>query len=98
MWCRGCKEAWNWREEEAKCGRAERVKCSACRGKDAVVGEKIERNEKGEVFCPPYRTGKKVLWWNWGGKLEQSVPRAQKRRAKITDPRRVAGTVNQKTV
>jgi len=25
-----------------------------------VIGGKVERNEKGEVFCPPYRTGKKV--------------------------------------
>jgi len=30
--------------------------------------------------------------------LEQTVPRAQKGRAGITDPRRVAGTVNQKVV
>ena len=37
-------------------------------------------------------------WWNCGGKLEQTVPRAQKERAGITDPKRVAGTVNQKAV
>jgi len=85
MWCGNCKEAWNWREEEAKGGRAERVKCSACRGKDAVVGEEVERNEKEEVFCPPCKIGKKVPWWNWGGRLERSVPRAQKGRAGITD-------------
>jgi len=36
MWCRSCKEAWNWRDKEAEEGRAERVKCSACEGKDAV--------------------------------------------------------------
>jgi len=37
MWCRGCKEAWNWRDREAEAGRAKRVKCSACGGKDAVI-------------------------------------------------------------
>ena len=58
----------------------------------------MERNEKGEVFCPPCRTGKKVPWWNWGGRLERSVPRAQKGRARITDLEKVAGAVNQKTV
>ena len=61
------------------------MKCGACEGKDAVTGGKIERNEKGEVFCPPYRIGKKVPWWNWGGKIEWLVPRAQKGRAEITD-------------
>ena len=70
MWCGSCKEAQNWREEEAKCERAERVKYSACGGKDAVVGGKVERNKKGEVFCLLYRTGKKVPWWNWGEKVE----------------------------
>ena len=49
MWCGSCKEAWNWREEEAKGGRAERVKCGACGGKDAVVGGEVKRNDKGEV-------------------------------------------------
>jgi len=63
-----------------------------------VVGERVERNEKEEVFCPPCRTGKKTPWWNWGGRLEQTVSRAQKGRAGITDPRRIAETVNQKTV
>jgi len=42
MWCGSYKEAWSWREEEAESGRAERVKCSACGDKDAVVGGKIE--------------------------------------------------------
>jgi len=70
MWCGSCKEAWNWREEEAKGDRAERVKCSAYGGKDAVIGGDVERNEKGEVFCPPCRTGKKMPWWNWGGEVE----------------------------
>ena len=37
-------------------------------------------------------------WWNWGKKIEWTMPRAQKGRAGITDPRRVAGTVNQKAV
>jgi len=37
MWCRSCKEAWNWREKEAKSKRAERVKYDACGEKDAVV-------------------------------------------------------------
>ena len=72
------------------------MKYSACEGKDAVVGGKVDRNERKEVFCPPYRTGKKVPWWNWGGKSEQSVPRAQKGRAGITDLEKVAGTVDQK--
>jgi len=98
MWCGSCKEAWNWREEEAKGGRAERLKCDACGGKDAVVGGEVERNEKGEVFCPPCRTGKKTPWWNWGGEVERTVPRAQEEGTGITDPRRVAGTVNQKAV
>ena len=61
------------------------MKCGTCGGKDAVTEGKVERNEKGEVFCPSCRTGKKVPWWNWGRKIEQSVPRAQKGRAGITD-------------
>ena len=61
------------------------MKCGTCGGKDAVTEGKVERNEKGEVFCPSCRTGKKVPWWNWGGKIERSVPRAQKGRAGITD-------------
>jgi len=60
MWCGSCKEAWNWREEETKGSRAERVKCGIYGGKDVVVGGEVERNEKGEVFCPPCRTGKKT--------------------------------------
>jgi len=60
MWCESCKEAWNWREREAESGRAERVKCSTCGRKDVVVREKVKRNKKGEVFCLPYRTGKKI--------------------------------------
>ena len=44
MWCGSCKEAWNWRDREAEDGRVERVKCNMCRGKDAVVGGKVERN------------------------------------------------------
>jgi len=98
IWYKSCKEAWNWREREVEEGRAEKVKCSTCRGKDTVVGGKVERNEKGEVFCPPCRTGKKIPWWNLGGKLERTVPRAQKGRAGITDPGKVAGIVNQKAV
>jgi len=45
----------------------------------------VKKNEKGEVFCLLYRTGKKTLWWNWGGELERSVPRAQGKGAGITD-------------
>jgi len=81
MWCRGCKEAWNWRDKEAESRRAERVKCSMCGGKDVVVGEKMKKNEKGEIFCLPCRTGKKMPWWNWGGKIKWTVPRTQKGRA-----------------
>ena len=51
------------------------MRCSTCGGKDAVIEGKVERSEKGEVFCLPCRTGKKVPWWNWGEKLEQSIPR-----------------------
>jgi len=98
MWCGSCKKAWNWRDREAESGRAERVKCSTCRGKDAVVGEKVERNEREEVFCPLCRTGKKTLWWNCGRRMERTVPRAQKGRAGITDLRRVVEAVNQKAV
>ena len=94
MWCRSCKEAWNWRDRKAEEGRAEKVKCSTCGGKDAVVGGKVERNKKGKVFCLPCRIEKKMPWWNWGGKLERIVPRAQKGRAGITDLRRVAEAVN----
>jgi len=98
MWCGSCKEAWNWREEEAKGGRAERVKCGACGSKNAVVGGEVERNEKREVFCLSCRTGKKTPWWNWGEEVEQTVPRAQKGRTGITDPRRMASTFNQKAM
>jgi len=61
MWCGSCKEAWNWRERETENGKVERVKCSTCGGKNVVVGKKVERNEKGEVFCPSCRTGKAVV-------------------------------------
>jgi len=97
MWCESCREAKEWREKEAQSGRAERVVCSACNVRD-VVKEGVERNEKGETFCPPCRTGKKTPWWNWDREVERTVPRAQKGRAGITDPKRVAGTVNQKAV
>ena len=60
MWCRDCKEVWNWREGEAESGRVERVECNTCGEKDAVVGGKVERNKKRETFYLPYRTGKKV--------------------------------------
>jgi len=97
MWYESCREAKEWREKEAQSGRAERVVCSACNVRDAVKGG-MERNKKGETFCPPCRTGKKTPWWNWGGEAEQTVPRVQKEGAGITDPRRVAETVNQKAV
>jgi len=64
-----------------------------CRGKNVVIG-KIERNKKRENFCPPCRTGKKIPWWNWGGDMEQTVLRAQKRRAGIIDLRKMTRTVN----
>jgi len=62
------------------------------------VKERVERNERGEIFCLPCRTGKKTPWWNWGGEVEWTVLRAQKERAGITDLRRMAETVNQKAV
>jgi len=61
--------------------------------RDAVIW-KMERSEKGEIFCPSCRTRKKTLWWNWGRKVEWTVPRVQKRRAGIIDLRKVAETVN----
>ena len=60
--------------------------------------ERVERNERGEIFCLPCRTGKKTPWWNWGGEVEWTVLRAQKESAGITDLRRMAETVNQKAV
>ena len=63
-----------------------------------MVGEKVKRNEKGKIFCPPCRTGKKTPWWNWGREVERTVPRAQKGRAGITNPRKMAETVNQKAI
>jgi len=98
MWCEGCLEAKEWREKEAQSGRAERVVCSACDMRDAAVKERVERNEKEEIFCPPCRIGKKMPWWNWGEEAERTVPRAQKGKAGITDPKGVAETVNQKAV
>ena len=83
--CGKCKEAWNWREEEATRERVGRVKYSICGGKDVVVGGRVGRNKKEEVFCPPCRIEKKVPWWNWGSKIQWSVPRAQKERAGIID-------------
>jgi len=59
MWCERCKEVWNWRNREAESGRAEKLKCSMCGGRDAVIW-KVEWSEKGEIFCPPCRTGKKM--------------------------------------
>ena len=59
MWYGSCKETWNWRDREAESRRAERVKCSMCGGKDAVIW-KTERNAKEEIFCSPCRTEKKV--------------------------------------
>jgi len=61
MWCEGCRKAKEWREREAQSGRAERVVCSVCDIRDTVK-EKVGRNGKGEIFCPPCRTGKKMLW------------------------------------
>ena len=69
------------------------MKCSTCRGKDAIIWE-TKRNEKGEIFCLSYRIGRKMLWWNWDREIEQTVPRAQKERVGITDLRRVAETIN----
>jgi len=42
MWCGNCKETWNWREEETKSGRAERIKYNICGSKDTVIRRKIE--------------------------------------------------------
>jgi len=93
MWCESCREAKEWRKREAQSGRTERVVCSTCNVRD-VVKEKVERNEKGEIFCLPYRTEKKTPWRNWKEEVEQTVPRVQKERAGITDLRKMAETVN----
>ena len=61
MWCESCREAKEWRERKVQSGRAERVVCSACDVRDAMK-ERVERNEKGEFFCLPYRTEKKMPW------------------------------------
>ena len=61
MWCGHCKKVQNQRNREAKEGRAEKVKCSICGGKDTVIW-KTEQNEKEEIFYPPCRTGKKTPW------------------------------------
>jgi len=74
IWCGSYKEAWDWRNSKAESKRVERMECSTCRGKDAVIW-KVERNVKREIFCLPCRTGKKVPWWNWDGKLERTVPK-----------------------
>jgi len=63
IWCEGCREAKEWREKEAQSGRTKRIVCSACDVRDAVK-ERVEKNKKGEIFCPPCRTGKKIPWWN----------------------------------
>ena len=97
MWCGRCKEAWNWRDREAESEQAEWVKYSMCGEKDVLIW-KIERSEKREIFYPPCRIEKKMLWWNWGGEVKQTVSRAQKGRAGITDLRKMIGTVNQKAV
>ena len=60
IWCERYKKVWNWRDRETEYERTERVKCGTCGSKDAVTEGKIEKNEKGEVFCPPCRTEKKV--------------------------------------
>jgi len=62
-------EAKEWREKEMQSGRVERVVCNAYNVRDAVK-KRVERNEKGEIFCLLCRTGKKTLWWNWGGEVE----------------------------
>ena len=63
MWCESYREAKEWREREAQSRRVERVVYSTCEVRDAVK-ERVERNEKGKVFCLLYRTGKKTPWWN----------------------------------
>ena len=74
IWCGECKKAWNWRNKEVEEGRVKRVKCSTCGGKDMVIW-KMEWNKKEKILCPPCRTGKKILWWNWGREVEWTVSR-----------------------
>ena len=38
------------------------MKCGTYEDKDMVTGGKVEKNKKGEVFCPFCRTEKKVPW------------------------------------
>jgi len=61
MWCESCREAKEWREREAQSRRAERVVCSVYDVRDTVK-ERVKRNKKGKIFCPPYRTEKKTPW------------------------------------
>ena len=54
------------------------MQCIECGRKDAI-GERVLEQERREILCPEYRTGKKKLWWNWRvvacpieGKVQQS--------------------------
>ena len=84
--------------------QSSKIKVQYMQKRNTVVGEASKRNKKREVFCPLYRTKKKMPWWNQGEGLEKSVPRTQKRRAEITDlkkkveVKKVIGTANQKAV
>lgn len=73
MQCKGCKKVWDQKEEKAKVGRVERVKYSAYKEKNAIIEGVVERNEKENTLVELDR------------KLKQSVPRAQKERAGITN-------------
>jgi len=55
---------------EVESGRIERVKYNTYRDKDVVVGGKVERNKRGEVFYLSCRTEKKMPWCNWRGELK----------------------------
>jgi len=46
MWCGSCKKAWNWREAEIEKGKAERMKCNACGGRDIIEEGAVKWNEK----------------------------------------------------
>lgn len=66
IWYGNCKRGWEWKNAEGKIDRGTKVKCTRYRRKDMVVDKKICEEEKRQILCPECRTGRKVLWKNWG--------------------------------
>ena len=53
--CKGCLEAWKWRNNEA----GSKVKYTKCRRKNIIVEEKISEKKKRNIWCSEYRTERK---------------------------------------